>query len=186
MLLLAAALAGCGALPGPADTAQLPPGEFTAADPDVAAVNYATAAFSNQSSTYGNPAAGAEAALALEYSAGALNTEPRWVGLDPDVKSQLLQARLDLRAALGITPNAPSQTVVNALSAARLALQADDPAAAAMALRNPAFTLPPDKTIAILGNLPYLQPVNVATLVAQEAISDVASQPQLSERPPPL
>ena len=118
------AVAACGTLPGPVDTARLPPGEFAVPDPDVAAVNYAAAAFSDQSSTYGNPAAGAEAALAVEFIAGALNSNARWVGIDPDVKAKLLQGRR--RAAprcWASAPNAPSQAVVNALSAARFALQ---------------------------------------------------------------
>ena len=178
VLLLAAALSGCGGVPGPADTAQLPPGEFAAADPDVSAVNYATAAFSNQASTYGNPAAGAEAVLALEYVAGAMNTAPRWVAIDPAVKSGLLQARAELRETLGIAPNASSQAVVNALSTARLALQVDDQPDAEAALHDPAFTLPPAKTIELLGNLPYLQPVNAATLQAQEAVSGIPPQTQ--------
>jgi hypothetical protein len=177
VLLLAAWLSACGALPGPVDTAQLPPGEFAGPDPQVAAISYAAAAFSDQSSTYGNPAAGAEAALAVEYSAGALNNGARWSGLDSTIKSNLVQGRNDLRKALGIAPGASSQAVVNGLSAARFALQANDPAAAATALSNPAFTLTPDKTIEVLGNLPYLQPLNAATLAVEEAVSGVSSGP---------
>jgi hypothetical protein len=180
VLLLAALLPGCSGLPGPVDTAQLPPGEFASADPDVAAVNYAADAFSNQANTYGDPAAGAEAALAMVYIAGELNTASRWVNLDQDLKDQLLQGREMVREALGVAPNASSQAVVNALSAARVALQAGNQAAAAAALQNPAFTMPPDKTIQALANLPYMQPVNAATLQAQDVVSGVNPVPSLA------
>jgi hypothetical protein len=176
-LLLAAWLPACSTMLGPVDTAQLPPGEFASPDPDVAAVNYAAAAFSDQSSTYGNPAAAAEAALAVEYIAGALNTQPRWAALDPGIKDDLLQARDQLRETLGIAPGASSQSVVNALSAARRALQAGDKTAAEAAVSGPAFTFKPDKTIEMLGNLPYLQKVNAVTLQAEEAVSGISSGP---------
>ena len=176
-LLLAAWLPACSGLPGPVDTAQLPAGEFASADPDVAAVNYAAAAFSDQASTYGNPAAGAEAALAVEYIAGALNTGARWTGIDPDIKSGLLQARTQVREALGVAPGAPSQAVVNALSAARMALQAGDTPSAEAALTGPVFTLPPAKTVEVLGNLPYMQPVDAVTLKAEDAVSGIPSSP---------
>jgi hypothetical protein len=140
-------------------------------------VNYAAAAFSDQSSTYGNPAAGAEAALAVEYIAGAVNTSARWSAMDPEIKDDLLQARVQVRNTLGVAPGASSQAVVNALSAARRALQAGDKATAAAAVSGPVFTLPPDKTIEILGNLPYLQKVNAVTLKAEEAASGITSGP---------
>jgi hypothetical protein len=176
-LLLAAWLPACSTLLGPVDTAQLPPGEFPPPDPDVAAVNYAAAAFSDQSSTYGNPAAAAEASLAVVYIAGALNTGGRWAAIDPDIKDGLLQARAQIRDTLGVAPGASSQAVVNALSNARRALQAGDKAAAAAAVSGSVFTFTPDKTIEVLGNLPYLQPVNVVTLKAEEAVSGVSSGP---------
>jgi hypothetical protein len=179
-LLVLALLPGCGGLPGPVDAAQLPPGEFASGDPDVAALNYAAAAFSSQSSTYGDPAAGAEAALALEYSAGALNTAPRWVGIDPSIKTQMLRGRDEMRAAIGVAPGASSQAVVDALAAARRALQAGDKPAAEAALRNPAFTMTPDKTIEALANLPYLQVADAATLAAQDAVAGVPSGPPVS------
>jgi hypothetical protein len=176
-LLLAALLAGCGALPAPVDTARLPPGEFASGDPDLAAVSYAAAAFSDQASTYGEPAAGAEAVLAVEYIAGAMNTEPRWATLDPDIQGQLLRARALVREAIGVAPNAPSQAVVDALATARRALQNGDRAEAAAAFHPPVFTLPPDKTIEALANLPYMQPVNVAVLRAEDAVSGVPAEP---------
>lgn len=182
-LLLGALLPGCSALTasltGTVDQAQLPPGEFTSTDPQVEALKYASDAFSNQASTYGNPAAGAEAVLALEYSAGALSTDGRWAGLNPDIKAGMVSGRLALRNAIGVAPGASSQELVNALSAARRALQTEDRPAALAALRSPIFTLGPDKTLELLGNLPYLQPVNVATLQAEEAVSGIAPQAPL-------
>lgn len=173
LALAAAALlpAACAGLPPAVDAARLPPGEFAGPDPDVAAVQYAAQAFSASSSTYGDPAAGAEAALALEYAAGALNANPRWASVDAGTKAQLLQGRAEMRAALGVAPGAPSQGVVDSLAAARRALQAGDTAKAMAALGNPAFTKPPEQEIATLGNLPYLQQANAATLRAAEAAS---------------
>ena len=181
-LLLAAWLSACGALPGPVDTAQLPPGEFAGPDPQVAAVNYAAAAFSDQSSTYGNPAAGCRGGAGSRVYCRRVEQRDRGGrAIDPTIKSNLVQGRDDLRKALGIAPDASSQAVVNGLSAARFALQANDQAAAAAALSNPAFTLTPDKTIEVLGNLPYLQPLNAATLAAEEAVSGVSSGPGQTE-----
>ena len=177
---MAALLSACAGFPGVVDSAQLPPGEFASGDPDVAAVDYAAAAFSASSSTYGDPAAGAEAALAMDYIAGELSTAPRWAYVDPDITAGLLRGRDETRAALGVVPGAPSQAVVNALSAARIALQAGDRTAAEAALRSPVFTRPPDKTIEALGNLPYMQAADASTLRAKEALSGTAPAPPLA------
>lgn len=162
-LLLAAGLAGCGPLPPPPDTARLPPGVFGPLDGDVQATQYAQYAFADAARTYGNPVAGAQAVLAMDYIAGELNTSPRWANIDATTQLQLLQARRDVRAAVGITPNAPSQAVVDSLAAARADLASGNLPAAAAALTNPAF--PAGGTVAIrtLANLPYIQTANVAT-----------------------
>jgi hypothetical protein len=174
LLLLAALIpAACGPLPPPPDTAHLPPGVFDGADQDVPAVQFAAYAFSASSRTYGNPAEGAQAVLAMDYIAGQLNTDPRWAGLDDDTKAQLLEARDQTRATVGIAPNAPSQLVVDSLVTARNDLRADDQPGAAAAVTNAAFTKPPAETIQILGNLPYLREVNVATLHAADELFGV-------------
>lgn len=170
-LLVALWPAACGPLPPPVDSARLPPGLFGTLDQDMAAVLYAQVAFASAARTYGNPAEGALAALALEYEAGALNTSPRWAYVPAITQLQLLQARIEMRAAAGIAPGAPSQAVVDALAGAIKALRNGDAAAAMAALRSPAFTGTPEATLRKLANLPYLQVANVATARAAEAIT---------------
>ncbi len=175
LLLLAVLLpAACGPLPPPPDAARLPPGVFQGADQDVPAVQFAADAFSAASRTYGNPAAGAQAVLAMDYIAGAMNTDPRWAHVDGDTKVELLQGRDDTRAAVGIALGAPSQTVVDSLAVVHRDLEDGDQNGALAALANPIFTKPPAETLQILGNLPYLQTANVATLHAANQLFSVA------------
>jgi hypothetical protein len=176
---MAAALAAC-TVPAPIDTASLPPGVFGAGDQDLPAVQLAQTAFVDTQRSYGNPAAGAEAVLALEYLAGEMNTGARWSGLSAGTKQDLLQARTDLRAAVGIAPDAPSQRVVDSLLQARNDLASGDTAAAEKALDNPAFPAGGAKTVEVLGNLPYVRMANVATReAAEEAVSpDQVGPPQ--------
>ncbi len=165
-LLLAGCIAACSPVPPPPDTAQLPPGVFGPQDQDIPAAQYAQNAFSDAARTYGDPAAGAEAVLALDYLAGEVNTNPRWSSVSVATKAELLQARQDTRAAAGIAPNAPSQLVVNSLLAARNDLTAGNPDAAAAALNNPAFPGGGQAAVKALANLPYIQTANVATIHA--------------------
>ncbi len=169
-LLAALIPAACGTILAPADTARMPPGVFEGTDPDVPAVQYAAYAFASSSRTYGNPAAGAQAVLALDYIAGQINSDPRWTNISTGTKVQLLDAREQARAALGIAPNAPSQQVVDSLVAVRNDLRANDQAGAQAAVTNPAFTKTPAETLQLLANLPYLQAVNLATTHASEEL----------------
>ncbi len=176
LFLLAALIpAACGPLPPPADTAQLPPGVFGVLDQDVPAIQYAAYVFAMPSRSYGNPTEGAQAVMAMDYIAGELNTAPRWAFMPATTQMQLLQARRDTRAAIGIAPNAPSQLVVNSLYAARNYLRIDQEQAAEAAVSNPAFTLPPAQTIQRLANLPYIQSANVATQNANENVFEGGS-----------
>ncbi len=162
-ILLATTVAACGPLPPPPDTARLPPGVFGPLDQDIPATQYAQYAFADAARTYGNPVAGAEAVLAMDYVAGELNTSPRWANIGATTQLELLQARRDTRAAVGIAPTAPSQLVVDSLLAARNDLATGNPGAAAAALDNPAFPAGGAKTVQVLANLPYIQMANVAT-----------------------
>jgi len=126
-------------------------------------VQYAEYVFSDSSRTYGDPAAGARAVLAMDYIAGELTTSPRWAKISPEAKIGLLQAREQTRAAIGIAPNARSQAVVNSLIVVSSDLQAGDLAKAAAAVDNPAFAGPPEQTLRRLANLPYIQLANVST-----------------------
>ncbi len=169
-LMLAAALAACGPLPPPPDTARLPPGVFSPLDQDVPATQYAQYAFSDPARTYGNPVAGAQAVLAMDYIAGQLNTSPRWANIGAIAQQQLLVGRAQTRAAVGIAANAPSQLVVNSLVAARNDLASGDQAAAARDLDNPAFPQGGTKAVQALANLPYIEMANVSTQHAAERL----------------
>ena len=166
LLLFAAPLAACATLPSAPDTAQLPANTFSPLDQDVPAVQYAQYAFAVPARTRGNPVAGAQAVLAMDYIAGELNTSPRWDHVGAMTQIQLLQGRQQTRAAVGIAPDAPSQLVVDSLVAARNDLAAGNQAAAVSALDNPAFPAGGARTVQALANLPYISMANISTMHA--------------------
>ncbi len=149
------------ASPQPADTARLPTNALSGQDQDVAAIGLAADAFSGPSQTYGRPADAARAAAALEYLAGELATAPRWSCLSGTAQVQLAQARTELRETLDVTPGTRAQQIVDQLERAADALTEDDQPAAVAALGPPAFRSGKDM-LTLLGNLPYMQSVNVA------------------------
>lgn len=149
------------------DTARLAPGQLgTGGDPDVTAVNLAQWAFADPSRTYDRPVEAARAAAAMDYIAGELNTSPRWANISALTQQQLLLGRLELRQALGVAPGAPSQAVVNSLTAAASALQAGNEPAAVRELGPPVFNAPGPTVLARLRQLPYLRMANVSTMKA--------------------
>jgi hypothetical protein len=156
------AIAACAVQPPP-DTASLPFGAFGTLDNDVGAANQASWAFAAPARTLNDPVDAARAAAAVDYLAGELSSNPRWVTLSPLTRQEMLQARADVRRALGIRPDAPSQLVVNALLQFASAWQSGNQAAAMQALASPVFTLPPQQTLHVLTNLPYIRSANIAT-----------------------
>jgi hypothetical protein len=162
---LPVALAGCStvAIKPPPDTAMIPawaepiwPGDFDA-------ILHAQWAWADPSRTHGLPAQGAQAVAEIDYLAGMLSTNPQWLALSPFAKMRMLQARADVRAALGIAPDAPSQTVVDAMLATQAALDAGDQQAALGYLSAPIFSLGPEQTLARLAALPYVETANIGT-----------------------
>jgi hypothetical protein len=169
LLLLAVGLGGCAALPPAPPVASLPPGVFgTYEDNDIGAINFAAWAFASAANTQGNPAEAARAVVALEYLPGELTRSPRWIGMDSAIKLHMGRARDDLRRILGIRPDAPPQFVVNTMLALALDLQMGNQPAALQVLSAPLFTRPPEQTLQILSNLPFVQEANVATSRAQD------------------
>lgn len=168
MLLIAvASLSGCAALPPQPPPPYLPPGVFGVyEDNDIGAINFASWAFASPSNTSGNPTEAARAVVALEYLPAELSANPRWVGMDAAIKLRMGLARDDVRKILGIPPNVPPQFVVNAMLALATDLQFGNQAAAMQVLAAAPFTLPPEQTLQILANLPYVQEANLATLRA--------------------
>ena len=166
--------AACGSIqPFVPDTARLAPGQLgTGFDPDTTAVYQAQWAFADAGRTYGRPIEAARAAASMDYIAGQLYTSPRWARVSALTKEQLLQGRQEVRAALGIPPNTPSQAVVDHLAAAGNALAAGDQPAALALLSGPTFTAPPDQVLARLSNMPYLRMANVSTMRAANELFD--------------
>ena len=175
-LVLALVLGGCATLPATQETPYLPPGVFGVyQDNDTGAINTAAWVFASPANTRGNPAEAARAVVALEYLPGELIENPRWAGMDSLVKRRLDIARGDVRAVLGIRPDAPPQLVVNAMLALFTDLQTGNQPAVMQVLASGLFTLPPDQTLRVLSNLPYVQTANLAT-------TRVANQTFLSDR----
>jgi hypothetical protein len=162
--LLAVSLTACATLPATERTPYLPPGVFGVyEDNDIGAINQSAWAFASPANTRGNPVDAAKAVVALEYLAGELKENPRWVGMDAAVKLHMVRARYALRQILGIRPDAPPQLVVNTLLAIALDLQTGNQPAAMQVLASPVFIQPPEQTLQILSNLPYVQEANLAT-----------------------
>ncbi len=157
-------LAGCDGVPPPPDAASVAPQTFGGyQDPDVGAMKLAEYAFSDAARTYGKPAEAARALAALDYMAGELSSSIRWPGVSDTVRQRMLAARLTMRQAMGIDPAASSQEVVDALLAAAAPLAAGDDAKAAALLPPPVF---PADMVKRLGDMPYNQGVNAATMEA--------------------
>lgn len=111
----------------------------------------------------GRPAEAARAAVQLEFLADRLPNDPYWFPqISPTLPFQLREARSDLRAALGIAPDAPPDLVIDSLRTAAAALDAGRPARAEAALTSPAFRAGPQGTLARLGSLPRIYSVAVA------------------------
>lgn len=163
-LVLASLLPAACAVTPPPDTAIPPPNAWGLnADPDVTAINVAAWAFADPARTRGRPIDAARAVAAVDYMGGELSSSPRWDFVNPLTKLQMEQARIEVRQAVGIAQNAPSQVVVDDLLAAANALFRGNRAAAEAALPPQVFTLGPAQTLARLANLPYLPTANTAT-----------------------
>jgi hypothetical protein len=163
----AAALAafGCAATPPP-DTASIPLWAAPYWPGDEAAIMHAEWAWADPARTHGIPAEGTRAVAEIDYLAGELSSIRRWGALSPFAKLRMIQARGDVRRALGIAPDAPSGAVVVPLIAALAAMDAGDMAQVRASLSAPAFTLGPDRTLALLDALPYVRNANLGTTMA--------------------
>jgi hypothetical protein len=165
-IVVCAILAGCAAITPPPDTAQLPFAAFGTLDNDTAATGLAASAFAVPARTANDPVDGARACAAIDYLAGELSTNPRWISISPLAKQKMLQARVDVRQVLGIRPDAPSQIVVNSLMQFAAAWQYGDQTTAMHMLSAPVFTLGPEQTLQILSNLPMISSANLASMDA--------------------
>ena len=82
---------------------------------------------------------------------------------------QLLQARDEVRAILGVPEDTQSQSLIDHLVAASHALDADDTQAALAALSGPDFSTPPEQVLAKLGHFPYVPAADSALMAASDA-----------------
>jgi len=164
IVLVVLLASGCASIAPQPDTARLPPNAYGLfADNDIGAINLAQWAFADPGRIRNDPADAARAAAAVDYLAGQLSSSPRWIAMSPITKGQMLQAREEVRGALGIAPGAPSQLVVDGLLGAANAIAAGDRTAALAALRSPVFIWPPEQTLARLSDMPFLPIANVAS-----------------------
>ena len=163
--VLCLVVGACSVRP-PLDTAALPFAAFGTMDNDVAAANQAAWAFAAPERIAGNPVDAARAAAAVDYLAGELASNPRWLMISPLTKQKMVTARFEDRQALGIVPTVPSQVVVNVLLRFAVEWRAGNQAAAIQALAAPGFTFSPEATLHALANLPYIQSANIASIDA--------------------
>jgi hypothetical protein len=160
-------LEGCAGSSPPLPSVSLPPDAVEGAgDPTRAAIINASYAFANIGTLVGRPDEAARAVANYEYLAVEIPTGPRWVGFSPLVGVELRRGLAEVRSAVGISPKAPPQPVVDALYAVIRALRAGDAETAPRALRLPLFEAGGEATLARLGNLPRLPQAAFATTLA--------------------
>lgn len=169
--LLALTLAGCAGITPP-ETANLPPNYITGAgDPTRGAVFAASGSFARPSQLQGQPAAAARALAEMEYITVALPQNPLMTQrLDGMTELQLLAARREWRAALGVPASAPAQGVIDGLFGAAAALAGNDRRAAGAALAPGLFTAGPEPTLGRLAALPPLPQTMRAADMARQAL----------------
>ena len=165
--ILCLVVGACSIRP-PQDTAVLPFAAFGTMDNDVAAANQAAWAFAAPERIANNPVDAARAAAAIDYLAGELTSNPRWIVISPLTKQKMVTARFDVRQSLGIVMTVPSQVVVNTLLRFAGEWQAGDQAAAVQALAVPGFTLPPETMVRALETMPYIHSANLASIDAAQ------------------
>jgi hypothetical protein len=131
-----AALTGC------ADPSRPPPPSATlpdragagASDPTRSAIISASYGFNHPQTLQGRPAEAAEALAQLEYLAVEIPTGARYRSFNPLAGQELVQARDEARRALGISPAASPQAVIDSLSAFAAGYRRGDRATAQAAL----------------------------------------------------
>jgi hypothetical protein len=169
IMVLAGFLTITGCTPSLVDTALMPPSTGLS-DPGNA-IQYTYWAFASPARTQNDPVSAARAVAALDYLGGVLSTSPSWQFSAPLISSEMVDAREAVRRVLGIAPTAKSQDVVNSMATVASALAQGNRAAALAALNAPIFTLGPEKTLALLTNMPAIRQANIATAHADGALN---------------
>lgn len=167
-LFLALSIAGCAP---PRPVAMLPDTGLGFGDPGRGAIGNTAYAFATPATLAQHPAEAALAIAQAEYLAIDLIANQRWREFSPIVPMAFEQARPEWRAAVGIAPDAPPQPVIDALFAARDALQRGDAARAAAALPAPLFRDGGNAALARLATLPALPRTASATRSAENELA---------------
>jgi hypothetical protein len=120
------------------------------------AIALASWALKDPANTAGNPERAARAIAAEDWLAGQSRLTGEFGLYAPVDEWSWGVLRRQVRAAIGVPANAPSQQVVDRLLAAADALKAGQTEAAMAQFTPPLFTLGPQRTLAALTNLPPL------------------------------
>ncbi len=155
-VLLTLLVAAC-APEGPPPTLPGAPTAMVGRDPTVAVgqsvIGFFRAPQANQ------PAAAARAIAELEWLADTMPRNPRWQTASATGLNELAQARWEARNALGIPRNAPTQGVIDGLSAAAGAIESNNQTALTAALPRSIFPLGPAATVQRLSQPPAVPSV---------------------------
>lgn len=156
-IALCGSVIGCGLIQ-PNNTAEMPNNreggpEFNEGQ----AIAYSSYALMTPAYTHGNPARGARTVATEDWLAGQTTLTNSFGSYAPGNEWDWAQLRTEVRAAIGVSPQASSQELVDRMLATYKALKAGDKAAAMTQLSSPIFTLGPDRTLAMLSNLPKFQ-----------------------------
>lgn len=164
-------LAACAyAEPLPSTAVLQPEALQTNGDVDIRAINLVAYGFAHYRDLQADPATAAETVAALDYLGGQLNTSPRWINIPSLFRLQMLDARNTVRGLIGISPQAPSQAVVDTLIGLAGAYRAGNQAQVNQLLASSIFSVPPAEVAQRLVSIPYLAGVNnAATHTAQYA-----------------
>lgn len=156
LLLTLLATAACTP-PGPPPTLPGMSDAMVGRDPIVTVGQSVVGFFRNPQAN--QPAEAARAIAELEWLADTLPNNPRWQTASGTGLNELAQARWEARHALGIPSSAPAQAVINGLSAASTAIEANNQTALAAALPRNIFTLGPAGTVQKLSQPPSVPSV---------------------------
>ena len=156
MMLTLLATAACTP-PGPPPTLPGASDAMVGRDPIVTVGQNVVAFF--RAPQANQPAAAARAIAELEWLADTLPRNPRWQTASGTGLNELAQARWEARNALGISSSAPAQAVINGLSAAAVAIEANNQTALAAALPRNIFPLGPAGTVQKLSAPPSVPSV---------------------------
>jgi hypothetical protein len=120
----------------------------------------------------GNPVEAARAVILLEFIDLSFRTDPRYMHeVAPVNMSTIRRGRTELRAAVGIAPDAPPEPLMAQLREFGNSFEAGNLVRAEVALSGPMFPLGPQETMRRLRTLPRLPAVSAAAGAANNQIT---------------